>query len=167
MCSTKHGQIETEGIKAITQVTSKIEETVNSKFKAAEELVQRFKEALFKFLTEVDECLIDTPRCLEVVPSPLKEDDKVVESQSEPLVDDYTFENKVQQDSSSKDGEGLEDLQPPTDPLKKICDDLEKVDNTTRKKFDWLLEGLKKLEEEIRKGKIKGKLRELRGYESI
>lgn len=183
MCSTKNGQIETEGTKPITQVTSKIDETVNSEFKAADEVVQRFQKALFNSLTEVDEFMNDVTRRLEVlehllVPSPLKEDDEAAivinnprSSECAQVVEDYLFENEQQQDLSRRDGDGLGELQPPTDPSKKICDDLQKVDNTTKETFDFLLKGLKNLEDKFqgktvenkkRRGKIQGKLQELR-----
>ena len=194
MCSTKcvspNGQIETEGIKAITQVTSKIDETVNSKFRAADEVVQRFQEALFNSLTEVDEFMNDVTRRLEalehsLVPSPRKEvavaeieiaacmifaSREPSPTHLEPFVFDYVFEIEQQQYASRRDGEGLRDLQPPTDPSKKIRDDLEKVDDTTREKFDLLLKGLENVEDEFqgktkenkkKRGKIQGKLEEL------
>ena len=178
MCSTKNGQIETEGTKPITQVTSKIDETVNSEFKAADEVVQRFQKALFNSLTEVDEFMNDVTRRLEVlehllVPSPLKEDDEAAivinnprSSECTQVVCDYLFETEHLQFL-----DGLGDLQPPTDPSKKICDDLEKVDNTTKETFELLLKGLKNLEDKFqgktvenkkKRGKIQGKLQELR-----
>ena len=85
---------------------------------------------------------------------------------------DPHIENEHLQFLSSRDGEGLGDLHPRTDASKKICDDLEEVDDTTREKFPSLLEGLEKLEgnfqgktEEENKEKrseIQGKLQELR-----
>ena len=205
MCSTKcvspNGQIETEGIKAITKVTSNIAETVNSGSKDALEVVERCQIALSNSFAEVDEFMNDVTRRLEVLqhflvpsqdkPLTLKEKDernvetndlmatemcetRTVETLTRDPVELLTWDHVEEehlQSLSRRDGEGLEDLHPPTDPSKKICDDLKEVDNTTREKFDSLLEGLKKLEgnfqgetEENKKkrSKIQGKLQGLR-----
>lgn len=197
MCSTKcvspNGQIETEGIKAITKVTSNIAETVNFKFPDAFLKVHRCLRALSDSFAKVDEFMDAVASCLEILekhlvssegkPLTLKEKDEintaaanydpfgVMESSADDefMGLDYQFENEYLQFLSRMDGEGLGELQPQTDPSKKICDDLEKVDNTTKETFDLLLKGLKNLEdnfqdeteETMEKGrKIRGKLHE-------
>lgn len=198
MCSTKcvspNGQIETEGIKAITKVTNNIAETVNSKFLDAYEVVWRCQIALSHSFAEVDEFIESVARCLEILenhlvssegkPLTLKEKDEIntaaakyipfdIVLESSPCNEffgqDYQFDTEYLQFLSRRDGEGLGELQPQTDPSKKICDDLEKVDNTTKETFDLLLKGLKNLkdnfqdekEKNMKKGrKIRGKLEE-------
>ena len=173
--------METEDIKAITQVTSNIAETVNSKFKAADEVVERCQRALSNSLADVDKFMDDVTRCLQdlkdfLVFSPdeiivLSGMQTVESSCPDFIVLDYNFETEHLQFLSRKDGEGLGELQPPTDSSKKICDDLKKVDSTTKEKFDLLLKGLEDLENNFQKeteenkkkrSKIQGKLQELR-----
>ncbi|XP_015762586.1 PREDICTED: uncharacterized protein LOC107341655 [Acropora digitifera] len=180
-CVSPNGQMDTEDIKAITQVTSNIAETVNSKFKAADEVVQRCQRAQSNSLADVDEFMDYVTRCLEdlkdflvfssdevIFPSGLE----TVESSPQDFMGlDYNFETEHLQFLSRKDGGGLAELQPPTDSSKKICDDLKKVDSTTKEKFDLLLKGLGDLEDNFqseteenkkKRSKIQGKLQELR-----
>lgn len=181
-CVSPNGQMDTEDIKAITQVTSNIAETVNSKFKAADEVVQRCQRALSNSLADVDEFMDDVTRCLEdlknfLVFGPdevifLSGRIQTVQSSYQDFMGlDYNFETEHLQFLSRKDGEGLGELQPPTDSSKKICDDLKKVDSTTKEKFDLLLKGLGDLEDNFqseteenkrKRSKIQGKLQELR-----
>ena len=186
MCSTKcvspNDQMETEDIKAITQVTSNIAETVNSKSKDADEVVRRCQTALLSSLADIHEFMDDVNICLEDLEIFLDSSPgetlfvrglvETVESSHQDFMGmDYDFETENLQFLCRRDGEGLEELQPPTDPSKKICDDLKKVDSTTKEKFDSLLKGLKKFEDtfqddtEVNKGKrseIRGKLQKLR-----
>ena len=177
MCSTKcvspNGQIETEGIKAITKVTSNIAETVNSKFIDAYDVVLRCQTALSDYFGEVQQFMNAFATCLkfheehlvssEGKPLTLKEKDEIniavanyhspfeggLESGVEDYMmkADYPFDIKYLQFLSRRDCEGLRELQPRTDPSKKICDVLEKVDNTTKERFDLLVKGLKNLED--------------------
>lgn len=172
--------MDTEDIKAISQVTSNIAETVNSKFKAADEVVQRCQRALSnsladKFMDDLTTFLEDLKDFLvfgsdEVIL--LKGKVETIESSYQDFMGlDYNIETEHLQFLSRKDGEGLGELQPPTDSSKKICDDLKKVDSTTKEKFDLLLKGLGDLEDNFqseteenkkRRSKIQGKLQELR-----
>ena len=174
--------MDTEDIKAITQVTSNIAETVNSKFKAADEVVQRCQRALSNSLADVDEFMDDVTRFLEVLKDFLVfgPDEVIflsgrvqtVESSYQDFMGlDYNIETEHLQFLSRKDGEGLGELQPPTDSSKKICDDLKKVDSTAKEKFDLLLKGLGDLEDNFQseteenkkmRSKIQEKLQELR-----
>ena len=173
--------MDTEDIKAITQVTSNIAETVNSKFKAADEVVQRCQRALSNSLADVDEFMDDVTRCLEDLKEFLmySPDELIILSGLQTVESsypdfmglDYNFETEHLQFLSRKDGGGLTELQPPTDSSKKICDDLKKVDSTTKEKFDLLLKGLGDLEDNFqseteenkkKRSKIQEKLQELR-----
>ena len=180
--------MDTEDIKAITQVTSNIAETVNSKFKAADEVVQRFQRALSNSHADVDEFMDDLTTFLEGLKDFLvfgsyeslltKEKVEDFESfcyqesyQAANIGLDYNIETEHLQFISQKDCEGLGELQPPTDSSKKICDDLKKVDSTTKEEFDLLLKGLGDLKDDFqsetennekKRSKIQGKLQELR-----
>ena len=178
-CVSPNGQMDTEDIKAITQVTSNIAETVNSKFKAADEVVQRCQRALSnsladKFMDDVTTFLEALKDFLVFGPDEvifLSGRVQTVESSYQDFMGlDYNIETEHLQFLSRKDGEGLGELQPPTDSSKKICDDLKKVDSTAKEKFDLLLKGLGDLEDNFqseteknkkKRSKIQGKLQEI------
>lgn len=185
-------------------MTSNIDDTVNSKFEATDEVVQRCETTMSNSLAEVEKFMDDVTRFLEVLehflvssqrkPLTLKEKDRrnsgnanddeliiktlstICESapahmDEAPMQMEEEIEIEHQQYLSRKDGGGLGDLRPPTDPMKKICDDLEKVDNTTRERFNSLLKRLENLEDKFqgeteenkeKRRKIQGKMQELR-----
>lgn len=178
-------------------MTSNINDTVNSKFEATDEVVQRCETTMSNSLAEVEKFMNDVTGFLEVLehflvssqrkPLTLKEKDRrnsgnanddelIIRTpsticESAPAHMEEEIETEHQQYLSRKDGGGLGDLQPPTDPLKKICDDLEKVDNTTRERFSSLLKRLENLEDKFqgeteenkeKRRKIQGKMQELR-----